>query len=254
MVDIKQMKKKDMILAVLVALAVLFSFLSLAFYVYRLTDDTQSLLDLIGYGSLSSMANMNGFDFIGKINSASGVFKAYAAVDIVVLIVSIAMMGAFVFATLFTEDEKRRKTVYKSLLGLAVTIGVYTLIEGLHLSAKQDKAFWGGVGEDADLVKSMGDFGMVTKGYWPLIIISIIVVAYLFVLYKMPETVQTEEICQTPAQENLTNQETSQSETQKESAISEERKVELLRTWKGLLDEGVITQEEYEEKKQDFLK
>ena len=251
--NIKQMKKKEMILATLAALAVLFSFLSLSFYVFKLTDDTQNLLEMVGYGSLSGLANMNGFDFIDKMDSATGVFKTYAVLDIGVLILSITMMIAFVY-TFLTKGEETRKKAYKALLILAVTISVYTLIEGLHLSSKQDKAFWEGVGDDADTVKAMGDFGMITAGYWPLIITAIIVGAYLLVFYKMPEMVQVEEVAQTCTQENLTSQESSQSETKKGVEVSEESKVELLRKWKELLDDGVITQEEYEEKKQSFLK
>ncbi len=253
MTNIKQMKKKEMILAALVVLAVLFSFLSLAFYIFKLTDDTQSLLDMVGYGSLSGMVNLNGFDFINKIDSTTGVYKTYAVFDIVVLILSIAMMIAFVY-TFLTKDEAGRKKVYKSLLILAITISVYTLIEGLHLSSKQDKAFWEGVGEDADTVKAMGDFGIITASYWPLIITAVIAGAYLLVLYKMPETAQTAEVCQAPVEDCLTEEESSQNETQNEVALSEENKVELLRKWKELLDDGVITQEEYEGKKQSFLK
>ena len=251
--NIKQMKNKEKILAALVVLAILFSFLSLAFYVFRLTDDTQNLLELVGYGSLSGLANMSGFDFISNIDSATGVFKTYAVLDIFVLIISIVMMLAFVYIFL-CKDEENRKKAYKALLALAVMISVYTLIEGIHLSSKADKEFWGGVGDNADEVKALGDFGMVTDCYWPLIITAIIVVAYLLVFYKMPETIQTEVVSQTTMQESVENQGSSESETKREIAFSEDDKVELLRKWKGLLDDGVITLNEYEEKKQELLK
>lgn len=114
-------------------------------------------------------------------------------------------------------------------------------------------------GTDPDTLKAYGDFGYETEGFWPIILTAALVVGYQLVLKKMPED---QEIV-APANENVIEEvaamEVSTDETVKEPvsetvAPTEDSQIDALKKWKALLDEGVITQEEFNAKKQEILK
>ena len=187
--NLKEMKKKELILAILVGAIALFSFLAFTFHAFRLTDDTEQLLGLGGYGALGASTNINGFKMIQHIGDFSGIYKFYAFIDVAALIGSILAIGYFVYA-LLNKTAEEKLAIYKKVIAIALVISVFMLIHGIHLTEKMNDDFWYGIelsGTDPSIVKALGDFGYKTEGFWPLILIGALTAAYVFVIKKLPE-------------------------------------------------------------------
>lgn len=259
--NLKEMKKKELWLAIFAGCIALFSFLALTFHAFRMTSDLEAALGLAGYGSLGSMTNMNAFNLIEHMGDLSGIYKTYAIFDLLALGAALACISFFVFALLKQNAEERLVT-FKKIIIAAIAISVFMLVQGIHLNAKTNDNFWLGVemgGTDPDTLKAYGDFGYETEGFWPIILTAALVVGYQLVLKKMPED---QEIV-APANENVIEEvaatEVSTDETVNEPvsetvAPTDEGQIDALKKWKALLDEGVITQEEFNAKKQEILK
>lgn len=187
--NLKEMKRKELFLALIVGAIALFSFLSFTFHAFKMTEDTELSLTLAGYGSLGSMTNMNAFNLIEHLGDWSGVYKTYAWLDVAALISSIIAIGYFVYA-LLNKDSEERVAIYKKVISIALAISILMLIQGIHLTEKMNDAFWMGVemgGTDPSTLKALGDFGYETEGFWPIIITSALVIGYWLVDKKLPE-------------------------------------------------------------------
>ena len=216
---------------------------------------------------MGAQTNMNAFNMIEHISDFTGVYKTYALLDLAALIGSLVAIAFFVYALLFKTPEERI-AIYKSILIVALAITIFMLIQGLHLTNKTNDNFWKGVEADGSAtreeVESYGDFGYKTESYWPIIIVGLLTIPYAIVLKKMPE----DQVVVAPVVENVL-QEVAVSETSsnEEAPVIEEElpvvesvpqnedsQIDSLKKWKALLDEGVITQEEFDAKKQEILK
>ncbi|MBQ9113294.1 MAG: hypothetical protein IJY05_00010 [Clostridia bacterium] len=187
--NLKEMKKKELFLAIFAGAIALFSFLAFTFHAFRMTEDTELALSLAGYGSLGSYANTNPFGLIEHLGDWTGVYKTYAIFDLLALGVSLACIAFFVFALLKQNAEERLET-FKKIIAATIVISLFMLVQGIHLNAKTNDDFWLGVemgGTDPDQLKAMGDFGFETEAYWPLILTVALTVGYELVLKKMPE-------------------------------------------------------------------
>lgn len=259
--NLKEMKKKELVLAILAGCIALFSFLAFTFHAFRMTEDTELALSLAGYGSLGSYTNTNPFGLIEHLGDWTGIYKTYAIFDLLALGASLACISFFVFALLKQNAEERLAT-FKKIFIAAIVISVFMLVQGIHLTAKTNDDFWLGVemgGGDPEQLKAMGDFGYETEGFWPIILTAALTAGYVLVLKKMPE----DQAIIAPASENVIEEvaatEASTNETVEEPvseavANTEESQINALKKWKALLDEGVITQEEFDAKKQEILK
>ena len=264
--NLKEMKKKELFLALFAGAIALFSFLALTFHVFKMTDDTEAAIALAGASGFGSQTNMNVFKMIEHLGDFSGVYKTYAILDIAALILSLVAIAYFAYAFLFKSPEERI-VIYKRILLITIAITIFMLIQGLHLTDKTNDIFWKGVeagGTDPDELKARGDFGYETECYWPIIIVGLLTIPYAIILKKMPE----DQVVVAPVVENVL-QEVAVSETSsnEETPVIEEElpvvesvpqnedsQIDSLKKWKALLDEGVITQEEFEAKKQEILK
>ena len=187
--NLKEMKRKELFLALIVGAIALFSFLSFTFHAFKVTEDTEALLGLAGYGSLGSMTNMNAFNLIEHLGDLGGVCKTYTWLDVAALIASIIAIGYFAYA-LLNKDSEERVAIYKKVIIIALAISILMLIQGFHLTNKTNDNFWMGVemgGSDSSTLKALGDFGYETEGYWPIIITAILTVGYWLVDKKLPE-------------------------------------------------------------------
>ena len=187
--NLKEMKRKELFLALIVGAIALFSFLALTFHAFKMTEDTELALALAGYSSIGSMTNMNAFNLIEHLGDFTGVYKMYAWLDVAALIGSIIAIGYFVYA-LLNKNPEDRIAIYKKVILIAIAISIFMFIQGFHLTDKTNDNFWMGVemgGTDPSTLKALGDFGYETEGYWPIIITSALVIGYWLVDKKLPE-------------------------------------------------------------------
>jgi hypothetical protein len=231
-----------------------------------MTEDTEAVIALAGAAGFGSQTNMNVFKMIEHISDFTGVYKTYAILDIAALIGALGAIAYFVYALLFKSPEERI-VIYKRILPIAIAITIFMLIQGIHLTDKTNDNFWKGVelsGGDPDDLKDMGNFGYETECYWPIIIVGLLTIPYAIVLKKMPE----DQAVVAPVVENvLQDVAVSETSSNEEAPIIEEElpvaeslpqnddsQIDALKKWKALLDEGVITEEEFNAKKEEILK
>ena len=265
--NLQNMKKKELLLAIFAGAIALFSFLALTFHVFRMTEDTESILALAGASGFGSQTNMNVFKMIEHLDDFTGAYKTYAILDIAALIGALGAIAYFVYALLFKSPEERI-VIYKRILLIAIAITIFMLIQGIHLTDKTNDNFWMGVEMDGSTTReemeAYGNFGYETECYWPIIIVGLLTIPYAIVLKKMPE----DQAVVAPVVENvLQDVAVSETSSNEEAPIIEEEapatesvpqnddsQIDALKKWKALLDEGVITAEEFNAKKEEILK
>ena len=175
----------------------------------------------------------NGFTFLsfyGKLMSKSYQWGAIT-MGVCTIIEMIVSLVAIVLALLNFINKENRKGKGIAIIVLSLTIAVLYLIEGIVYKS----IFMDTMGYFLDY-----DSDVKTSSFIPLIIISIFVSGYFLVNGLMPAQLKIEK-------------KEKKEKPIKVTPVREKDSLELLEKYKKLLDDGVITQEEFDVKKKQYL-
>ena len=207
---------KKGLMAGIAALMALFSFLMLFFAIYA-TD--YGIYSDTGFTWLSM-----GSDLI-KIQPYTSIAFLLSFAE---LLCSFAMIALVCYA-FFKGKEHLYKIVFiVSLISMALY-----MITGFVTPSIFDATY----GEKISSV-------LTTYAYWPFIIGIILTVAYAVIVKKMPDTASTA---------SVSGSTSAQAAKKIFAPVSESENIDNITKYKALLDQGIITQEEFDAKKKDLL-
>ncbi|MBR2375965.1 MAG: SHOCT domain-containing protein [Clostridia bacterium] len=229
------MKNKKLFTLLAALGTMLFAFLALCFNIVTVSSDFADV----------SIAE-NGFDLLGGTEYDDFVDCAGWLQTFSILLLIAVIAEALIYAYLaYTKNEKAEKTL-KIFVIVNVVLTLIYMINGFIAVGDVESAvsdLSDILDEDIDISKYVD---IKTEAFLPLIFTVLCAVAY-FVLDRMPETVGVQP---TAVKESVAA--ASASETK--GYIDDEHTADMLIKYKGLLDQGVITQEEYDQKKTELLK
>lgn len=225
------MKNKKLFTLLAAFGTMLFAFLALCFNIVTVSAD---FVDV-------SVAE-NGFDLLGGTEYDDFVDCAGWLQTFSILLLIAVIAEALIYAYLaYTKNEKTQKTL-KIFVIVNVVLTLIYMINGF-IAVGDVESTLSDLSDDLDI----GEYiDIATEAFLPLIFTALCAVAY-FVLDRMPETVGVQP---TVVKESVAA--ASASETK--GYIDDEHTADMLIKYKGLLDQGVITQEEYDQKKTELLK
>lgn len=221
------------------------------------------MLNLLYFPSdeATGVAKMNGFDLM---NSAEYYEKAgmegaetWAVFQWIFFIVSI-------FTVLIYLVSDKKGGVLKFLIAFCIIYCTFYLVQGLVLLSKMNESIKD-VLDAANVDKDDWDeYLYKTAAFWPVIVSVVCGVAYYLVnAYKISDKGMTyfdktsdRETTYFERKYNYQPQQTVMPQTaisRNEPSFSEEKKLEMLVKWKELLDSGVISQEDFDKKKKEFI-
>ena len=178
----------------------------------------------------------NGFKWMSfKSNMLGGSTWDVAKVPIAILSIAQLVFGLSAVATVVSnfvsnKDDSNKKIIIAGLVSLTL----YAL-EGIIVRSVY-----------VDEMKMLDDY-ILTASYIPLIIGVILLVAYCAVIKYMPEEISAETSSGTIPATVTANVKNAP------IALSESEKIESLAKYRNLLEQGVITQEEFDAKKKQLL-
>lgn len=167
----------------------------------------------------------------------SGIFCVLQLVAAIATII-MAILAFFVF------NSQTAKTICKIFMILCLSFHVTYLIVGIvNISIPASIGYWvQGLGVlDSDITSGT------TFAYIPLIIASLIFAGYVICTIMIKDSVTDTQSNDHKTQENGQN-------TNSGSLADKKQVAEMLKTYKDLLDTGVITQEEFDREKEKLLK
>ncbi len=201
----------------------------------------------LGYIHSSSNVLPSMFDLcFGNTKSYSGVIwkwnviGGYVALFVFQLLIMIGFIG--VIFILLSNKEVNKKTVLCSLTGLTIMSLVVMIMSFCA------KAMLGGLIDTSSI--SLG-VGPIIYSVMYIVVVAILLVAILNV-YKEIKNPSEENQAVAYSYSNSQSSNTNNLDQSKEK-LSESAKLDLLSRYKKLLDEGTITQEEFDAKKKDLL-
>ena len=225
------MKNKKLFTLLAALGTMLFAFLALCFNIVTVSSDFADV----------SIAE-NGFDLLGGTEYDDFVDCAGWLQMFSILLLIAVIAEALIYAYLaYTKNEKTQKSL-KIFVIVNVVLTLIYMINGF-IAVGDVESTLSDLSDDLDI----GEYiDIKTEAFLPLIFTALCAVAY-FVLDRMPETVGVQP---TAVKESVAA--ASASETK--GYIDDEHTADMLIKYKGLLDQGVITQEEYDQKKTELLK
>ena len=196
---------------------------------------------------------VNGFDFITNAYYPDGLRSGDFMKIIIFVLFIVFLIETLMILVDFVSKKKLNKVIGLFLIVNFVLLTVY-LINGFVFRSDIEKEFMEELGED-EWVSSFIKIEMKTFCFIPLIIHFFCVVAYLIVK-NMGETNERETLVKDSAhteQYSFKKVKKEESNCLREQSTVNEEKLELLLKCKRFLDEGVITKEEFDRKKQQLL-
>ena len=163
----------------------------------------------------------------------------------VMLLAALLSTNAFVEAirhatSYFTEqDEAKYKTHYKLAWGDGIVSALVYWIVALCTT---------GVLND-----EIGDYFSVGASFVPLILQILLLAGYTVCEKFIPEEFSFATIFPSATTANTTSSSGTAPVSAKKKALSEQERIEMLKSYKELLDSGVLTQEEFDAKKAELL-
>ena len=190
----------------------------------------------------------NGFDFLDMKSIfipddfqwgavLSGIFCVLQLVAAIATII-MAILAFFVF------NSQTAKTICKIFMILCLSFNVTYLIVGIvNISIPASIGYWvQGLGIlDSDMTSGT------TLAYIPLIISCLIFAGYIICTIMIKDSA-------TDTQSSIHNTQENEQNVNSDSLSNKKQVAEMLKTYKDLLDTGVITQEEFDREKEKLLK
>lgn len=151
------------------------------------------------------------------------------------------ILGFIVTIFILNNKNKSNKLIMGSIIGLIVLSLVATIMSFCSISL---------TGIDSSLI-NLG-VGPIIYSVMHLVVIIILLVACFNFYTKEIQNPTVVENKSTSTQVNVNSSNTTESNQSKE-VLSESAKIDLLNRYKKMLDEGTLTQEEFDAKKKDLL-
>lgn len=228
-------------------------------------------VEILGEAELAGIVKINGYDLMSALKA----YETYGEFDVWNIMQWIFFMGTVIAMVVIylsitdTRDDEYHALQIKTALIIAGVYATFYLIQGLVLKKDMKEAF-ALIFEldllDKNLETLMKELVKIkTSAFLPLIFVASLSVAYGLVDKYMPTKAEKEFILNKYYKSNnamVTPKEDEQPVTQAtaprtlqntQPILSEKDKVECLIKWKELFDGGVITQEEFDEKKKKFI-
>lgn len=250
------LKHKKAISLFFVFTSVLFLFLTLLFYVAK------TEVALMNVTQNFNAFNILGGDLNGTINNG---LITWVNVFTVTLLVVFAIEIAAVAYCLVKKTKS--KNIFAVIVVLNILLTVVYMINGIAVSNQLEKYFVDYLEEYLNGVYgSYGSYGNIaysvlkisTSAFVPFILADVSAAGYLTLEYLPILQTEPQNETQDEASAPTATFTNAQTEAQDEAAtakaaMGEEQTTELLLKYKRLLDQGVITQEEFDKKKTTLL-